>query len=210
MNWAVASIPQLSLATLLLLCLASFSWAMRNFFTRPTGTTPGMKAIAVCGVLFALLHLFAILFSSISLAGGIAAALLYSASLGLFWWAIRTSLHRPLSASFSLDCPAHLVQDGPYRFIRHPLYCSYLLTWTAACIASARLFLLPTVAAMAAIYVVAARAEERKFLESPLADSYRHYRARTGRLFPNVVKIVLALSSRSADNGRLGSFRNPA
>lgn len=210
MSWAAPSVAQLSLATLLLLCLASFSWAMRNFFTRPTGTTSGMKAIAVCGVLFALLHLFALLFSSIWLAGGIAAAMLYSASLGLFWWAIRTSLRRPLSASFSFDCPSHLVQDGPYRFIRHPLYCSYLLTWTAACVASARLFLLPTLAAMAAIYVIAARAEERKFLQSPLAESYRQYRARTGRLFPNLAKIVFAWSSRGADNGRLGSFRNPA
>ncbi|HLG99467.1 MAG TPA: isoprenylcysteine carboxylmethyltransferase family protein [Bryobacteraceae bacterium] len=198
------------LAALFLGSLGSFSWAMRKFFTRPSGTTSGMKVIAGCGVLFAILHLMALAFSSISYARGLTGAVLYSASLALFWWAILMHLGRPLSASFSPDRPVHLVQSGPYRFIRHPLYTSYLLTWAAAPIATGRWYLLGTVAAMAAIYVAAATAEEKKFLDTPLADAYLQYRSRTGLFFPNVVKAIPALLTKWAANNRLRSFRKPA
>jgi hypothetical protein len=45
---------------LLLVCLASFSWAMRKFFSKPAGDNSGMKAIRYCGAVFAIIHLAAI------------------------------------------------------------------------------------------------------------------------------------------------------
>src|SRR6266436_3865895 len=53
----------LILAGLLLACLASFGWAMRNFFSRPAGNTRGMKLISTCGTAFAVLHLSGILWT---------------------------------------------------------------------------------------------------------------------------------------------------
>ena len=35
------------------------------------------------------------------------------------------------------DTPASLNQSGPYRFVRHPFYTSYSLTWLAAAVATA-------------------------------------------------------------------------
>jgi protein-S-isoprenylcysteine O-methyltransferase Ste14 len=180
---------QLISAALVLACLASFGWAMRKFFVQPAGLTPGMKLIKVCGVGFGLLQLAAILATpGTTYARGIIGATLYLSSLGLFWWAIYSSLHQPLSAAFSPDLPAHLVAHGPYRLIRHPLYCSYLMCWLAGWVTTGRLWLAPTVAVMLVVYVLAAAEEEKKFTRSPLAEAYRQYRARTGLFFPNPLK----------------------
>jgi protein-S-isoprenylcysteine O-methyltransferase Ste14 len=175
---------------LLAACLFSFAWAMRRFFLQPAGLTPGMQAIKYCGVAFGLLHLAAIAATpGISTPQGLAGAALYLCALALFWWAIHASLGRPLSAAFSPDLPGHLVAQGPYKLIRHPLYCSYLLCWLAGWVVTARLWLAPTVAVMLVIYLVAARQEEKKFMRSPLAESYLKYRARTGLLIPNPLKL---------------------
>jgi len=180
-------------ALLLLTCLASFAWGMRRFFVQPSGSTAGMKVISGCGVAFAALHFFAIFATnSITPERAWVATLLYLWSLGLFWWAINTNSAARLSAAFSADVPVHLVEDGPYRFIRHPFYCSYVLAWSAGTIATARWWLLPTVAVMIIIYWKAATEEEAKFSRSSLAAEYQKYRARTALLVPNPMKVLLA------------------
>jgi protein-S-isoprenylcysteine O-methyltransferase Ste14 len=192
---------------LLLACLASFSWAIRSFFSQPAGDNSGMKAIRLCSTLFAVLHLAAILETPhVAARQALAAASLYLLALGLFWWAVRTSMSRPLSAVFSPDTPLHLVEHGPYRFIRHPLYSSYLLTWTAGFLATGRLWLVPTVVVMLLVYIQAAGMEEDKFARSPLADLYRHYRASTGMFFPNLVKLIVT-RRKEADAASLAQHR---
>jgi protein-S-isoprenylcysteine O-methyltransferase Ste14 len=181
---------QLVSGGLLAACLASFAWAMRRFFLQPAGLTPGMQAIKYCGIVFGLLHVAAIAVTpGIPPVRGIAGVALYVCALALFWWAIRASLSRPLSAAFSPDLPGHLVAQGPYRLIRHPLYCSYLLCWLAGCAVTARWWLAPTAGVMLVIYLAAARQEEKKFMRSPLAESYLRYRAQTGLLVPNPLKL---------------------
>jgi protein-S-isoprenylcysteine O-methyltransferase Ste14 len=84
------------------------------------------------------------------------------------------------------------MQDGPYRFVRHPFYACYLLTWAAGAIATGRVSLMFTFLTMLVIYASAARMEERKFEGSPLATSYRRYRARTGMFVPSPLKLIEA------------------
>jgi protein-S-isoprenylcysteine O-methyltransferase Ste14 len=178
-------------AILLCSCLASFAWAMRSFFTQPAGVTAGIRLISGCGAAFGILHLFAILSNTnVSAERSLAGSLLYICSAGLFWWAIKTSLASPLSAAFSPNLPVHLVDHGPYRVMRHPLYCSYLMCWLAGWVVTDRLWLAPTVAVMTIVYWIAAHQEEQKFMRSPLGDSYRQYRSRTGLLFPNPLKLL--------------------
>ena len=178
---------------LLLGCLSSFAWAMRRFFVQPSGPTTGMRATALCGMACAVLHVGALLLpGSVSAKRGSAAAAVYLASLLLFWWSIATNRRQPLSAIFSPDRPAHLMTKGPYRVIRHPFYCAYLLVWLAGLVATANSWLAVTVVAMSALYFRAARFEERKFLDSALARHYRSYQARTGQLIPNPWKMLSA------------------
>lgn len=194
-----AFFSQSILMSLLLACLVSFGWAMRSFFLRPAGETKGMRLTGTSGVVCALLHIAAIVMTGpIPAARATAAAALYSAALGLFWWAISVNRAQPLSAIFSPDLPEHIMNRGPYRYIRHPLYCSYLLTWMAGTVGTWLWWLIPTVLFMAAIYIQAARAEEAKFLRSSLAQPYREYRARTGLFIPLPWKLFAAGRSRSS------------
>ena len=186
---------QLVVAGLLLSCLASFFWGMVKFFRRPVGIPLGAKVISGCGFCFGAMHLYFILSAPALLCqAALFAACLYVCSIGVFWWTVLTNLERPLSAVFSPDLPAHLAQDGPYRFIRHPFYACYLLTWVAGVVATGRISLLLTFLVMLVLYAHAARMEERKFEQSPLATSYRQYRARTGMFFPNPLGLIEVLN----------------
>ena len=185
-------------AFLLVACLGSFTWAIRGFFTQPAGYTTGMKVITLCGTVFGILHLCAILTGSkLSVERSLAGCVLYLSAVGLFWWTIRTSLGKPFSGAFSPDTPVHLMGDGPYRFIRHPFYSSYILTWLAGCVVTAQWWLIPTLLVMIVIYFLASSAEEEKFLRSPLAAAYQQYRSRTGRFVPNAVKLLADAASHT-------------
>jgi protein-S-isoprenylcysteine O-methyltransferase Ste14 len=166
---------------------------MQRFFARPAGSTRGMKIISGFGAAFAAMQLAAIIWIPVtSTAQAIAATALYCCALGLFWWSIKVNSPKPLSAAFSPDSPEHLVKQGPYRLIRHPFYCSYLLMWTAGIVATASLWLVPTVAVMLVVYARAARLEEEKFTRSGLASSYEQYRSQTGLFLPNPLKLLMA------------------
>jgi protein-S-isoprenylcysteine O-methyltransferase Ste14 len=178
---------------LLLGCLTSFAWAMGRFFLRPAGRTTGMWATALCGTAFAILHAGALLWpGSVTRGRGYFASAMYLSALSLFWWAIATNRRQPLSAIFSPDVPVHLMTAGPYRMVRHPFYCAYLLVWFAGLVATLMWWLVLSVAVMFVIYLRAARFEERKFLGSALARPYRDYQARTGQLLPNPWKMLIA------------------
>lgn len=184
---------QLIIAGLFLSCLASFFWAIVKFFQRPAGVPRGAKLISVCGCCFGAMHLYAILSPPALLPqAALCAVCLYICSIGVFWWTVFANLERPLSAVFSPDLPSHLARDGPYRFVRHPFYASYLLTWAAGAVATGRISLLITFFVMLFLYARAARLEEGKFEQSPLAASYRLYRSRTGMFFPNPLKMIEA------------------
>jgi protein-S-isoprenylcysteine O-methyltransferase Ste14 len=187
------SAMQFILVGLLLSCLSSFCWGMIRFFRRPVGVPRGAKLISACGLCFGAMHVYCILSApALWFQGALCAASLYICSIAIFWWTVFANLERPLSAAFSPDIPSHLMQDGPYRFVRHPFYACYLLTWAAGALATGQILLLFTFLAMLAIYARAARMEERKFEQSPLATSYRVYRARTGMFFPNPLKLIAA------------------
>jgi protein-S-isoprenylcysteine O-methyltransferase Ste14 len=178
-------------AVLLVGCLTSFMWAMCSFFTQPVGHMAGKRLISVCGVMFGTQHLYAILFSSnLTAERSLAGSAFYISAAGLFWWAIKTSLPNPLSAAFSPDLPTHLVALGPYRFIRHPLYCSYLICWMAGWVVTVSPWLVPSVVVMFIIYLIAAAQEEQKFMRSPVTNAYRHYRSRTGFLVPGPLNLL--------------------
>lgn len=173
---------------LLVVSLASFGWAMRSFFSKPSGDHKGMKVIRAVSTISAALHLGAILLTpDVPVRQTVAASGMYLMALGLFFWAIRVNRQRQssLSAAFSSDAPQHLVNWGPYRWIRHPFYCAYLMTWSAGFVATGRWWILPSVAVMFVVYFRAAQMEEKKFAGSPLAEAYREYQESTGRFFPS-------------------------
>jgi protein-S-isoprenylcysteine O-methyltransferase Ste14 len=142
-----------------------------------------MKAVFTLTPLGVLATLLTIVYPR-PLGAPILGSLVYIASLSLFWWTTITTRQSRLSIVFSTDTPKLLVDAGPYAWIRHPFYTSYILFWVAGFIATGAAWLVLPVAVMSVLYWRAAEAEESKFSYSSLAYEYASYAARTKRFVP--------------------------
>lgn len=186
-----SKVTQMSINLILLLtCFASFTWAIRRFFTRPAAVPSVARLVSLLGGLTVLAYAAAWLLiprpPARSLAPDLLASGLFAAALALFYWALRANLARPLSGIGAPDLPGHLVTAGPYRYVRHPFYLSYLLTWLGSALAASTAWLWLPVPVAVLLYVLAARHEERKFAASPLAAAYAAYARSTGMLLPRL------------------------
>ena len=77
-----------------------------------------------------------------------------------------------------------LIQHGPYRWIRHPMYTALLLAGVAAARFASDLESWLVLAALVAVLVTKARVEERAMTER--YPSYRDYQQRTWRFVPGL------------------------
>lgn len=174
------------LLVLVLACFFSFAWAIKRHFVSSRMSIL-MRLTALFGSLAAGLQIFAIFnVRSIEPIQLLTSSLLYSVSLVAFWWTVSATRSRRLSVAFSKDEPRYLLQDGPYRFVRHPFYSAYSLFWLAGLIAVLRWYLIPAVAVMFVFYFCAARMEEAKFENSHLSEIYETYRSTTGMFLPRL------------------------
>lgn len=112
---------------------------------------------------------------SVALAGGL-----------LFFSAART-LGRHMTPAIQVQEGHRLVQEGPYRYVRHPVYTAIL----TASVGLSVLYLSPVLAVLWVLLV--AIASYRAHLEEDLLSSpegfgpmYREYAARTGRFLPRL------------------------
>ena len=69
-------------------------------------------------------------------ANGITAAIVLLAAVALYEWARWTIRERRFHIAWSGDVPDELCASGPYAFVRHPVYLSYLLAFVAVPIAA--------------------------------------------------------------------------
>ena len=105
------------------------------------------------------------------------------ASLWLFY-RTHVDLGRNWSVSLKMRASHQLVTQGVYRYVRHPMYSSFLL------MALAQLLLLPNwvgggagLVGTAFLLLMRMRREETMMLER-FGDAYRDYGARTARIIP--------------------------
>ena len=78
-----------------------------------------------------------------------------------------------------------LVTTGPYRFVRHPFYCAFILAVLANATVAANWFILLTGGAAWLVIVFRSKKEEENLI-ARFGDDYRGYMERTGRLFPRL------------------------
>jgi protein-S-isoprenylcysteine O-methyltransferase Ste14 len=177
----------------------SFIWGFFGVFVKKGQPSPKLNLLSVLALVAAISQTGAIV-SSANVAGAtvLPGVVLYLGSLSLFFWTARTVKAQPLSLAFSPDVPEHLHAAGPYRWVRHPFYSSYLLAYVAGWVLCREHWLLAVIAVMTWVYVDAARTEERKFASSQLADGYQHYRDGTGMFLPRVKRAEGRPSGASA------------
>jgi protein-S-isoprenylcysteine O-methyltransferase Ste14 len=167
---------------------ASSAGALRFFFVTWRQTTVTKAAFTVSILVCQAVQFIALVLSrDVPLVWQVLGVLGYVSANLLFWWSVRAYGKHPPAVAFAPAVPTALVLDGPYRYVRHPFYASYLLAWLAGCAATANPWLLLTVVWMFGFYYVAARGEEESILQSGLADVYREYRKQTGMFLPKVV-----------------------
>jgi protein-S-isoprenylcysteine O-methyltransferase Ste14 len=172
-----------------LLCFGSFSWAFKSHF-RSTGSIPaGMKLISLLSLAcFAVFTVRLVMYGTTG--HGAAGLILFAASLALFSWTVSATRRTPPTMAFDTDEPDFLLQHGPYNYVRHPFYVSYLLFWigTAAATYGALGWVVP--ALMLAVYQNAASREEQKFAASGLSLAYANYRSRARMFLPRLSTLL--------------------
>jgi protein-S-isoprenylcysteine O-methyltransferase Ste14 len=168
-----------------LTCFATITWISKSQFVSKGPLPPAGTIVIVCAALTSVL----VFLWSISTAprATVGPMLLYVAALALFLWATSTTRHKGFLPSFSNVVPGALTTEGPYRFVRHPFYVSYLFYHLGNALATAAWMPWVMLAAMAGIYVVAAHNEEGYLAQGAYADDYDAYKRRTGMFFPRIL-----------------------
>jgi protein-S-isoprenylcysteine O-methyltransferase Ste14 len=80
-----------------------------------------------------------------------------------------------------------LVETGPYRWIRHPIYTAYLMNYVGGGLLSSNVVLTVVPVTMYAILVVVRLGQEEKVMEELFGQKYIEYEKRTGRLLPRPI-----------------------
>ena len=123
---------------------------------------------------------------SLPLANALAGAVLLLASLALYEWARHVIRNRRFHLAWTGDVPDAVCEEGPYRFVRHPLYLSYILAFVAVVAAYPGLASAAILIFNGALFTHAAITDERSLGRSDLAAAYADYKARTGMFVPRL------------------------
>jgi len=115
-------------------------------------------------------------------AGIVAAGLAFSA------WA-RVHLGRNWSGTVTLKQDHELVRDGPYRYVRHPIYTGLLLAFIGCAVARNEWRGVLAIAIIYAGFWRKLKLEERWMTEQ-FGDEYRRYIAEVPALVPNPFRTV--------------------
>jgi protein-S-isoprenylcysteine O-methyltransferase Ste14 len=79
-----------------------------------------------------------------------------------------------------------LVETGPYRWIRHPIYTAYLMNYVGGGLLAGNLILTLVPVTMYAILVAIRMGKEEAVMRETFGQAYAEYEERTGRLCPRV------------------------
>ncbi len=82
--------------------------------------------------------------------------------------------------------PRQIVTYGPYRWVRHPFYVSFIMLSVGAALIGRDALTLAAVPLGLLSLDWTVRNEEQKLLASELGDEYGAYQARTGRFMPRM------------------------
>lgn len=143
-------------------------------------------SLALVALLMAILHPFWITWSRLEIpiwlrygAGGVGAV-----TVPLLYWVFRT-LGQNLRSDMGSQTGQSIVTDGPYRWVRHPLYSVGTVFWIALSLVLANWAILLMSVLIFVFIVRRTRIEEEKLIEA-FGQRYDAYRTTTGRFMPRL------------------------
>jgi protein-S-isoprenylcysteine O-methyltransferase Ste14 len=128
----------------------------------------------------ALNWLLPVPFLPVDLPAGWLGAIVFVLSLALVAWAIVTITRAGSNVPTNLPTTA-IVESGPYRFTRNPIYLGMFLGLIGLAIAFDNLWLLMMLVPFALVIHYGVVAREEAYLERKFGDAYRGYRSRVRR-----------------------------
>jgi protein-S-isoprenylcysteine O-methyltransferase Ste14 len=124
----------------------------------------------------------------IRLYNGLASIAILLCSLALYEWARHVIWGRSFYIAWSGDVPEALCDRGPYVYIRHPIYASYILAFLAELAAIPTPITLAVFIFNAGLFTHAAWSDERSLASGSFGADYAQYKKRTGMFVPRVFK----------------------
>ena len=168
--------------------LAARRWSRATVMRPPRGAETLYTIVVDAGFVLMVAPVFRVLGPRLwALPAPIAWALVAVAGLGFgfCWWA-RLHLGLNWSWGVTLKRSHEIVETGPYRWVRHPIYTGLIVAGGATTLLEAKALSVAGYGAMAVGLWIKASLEER-FLRSELGEvAYAPYAARTGKLLPRL------------------------
>jgi protein-S-isoprenylcysteine O-methyltransferase Ste14 len=180
------SVPQLVLAVVMALPFIHFLYAAMRTFVLPD-TLDGASQLSqlsfMSGAVVALTSATAV---TVAPANSVAAGALMIVAVALYEWARSTIRGRRFHIIYSDRVPAALCTEGPYRYVRHPLYASYITAFVAVFVLRPTLLAALVLVLNLVFFTYGAVRDERALESGPFAADYAAYKARVGRFFPRL------------------------
>jgi protein-S-isoprenylcysteine O-methyltransferase Ste14 len=107
-------------------------------------------------------------------------AIVFALALALFAWAVATMIRAGSNVPTSKPTTT-IVESGPYRLTRNPIYLAMVLALLGLAIAFNSLWLLLALAIFAPVIRYGVIAREEAYLERKFGEVYRVYRGRVRR-----------------------------
>jgi len=114
---------------------------------------------------------------------GMGAALL---GFALLQWA-QVTLGRSWSDTPRMMKEQTLVTEGPYRYIRHPIYTAFLLILGSTLFISSNWLVGVCMIGMTSLEIISRIRYEERLMAEYFGEQYRAYMQKTGRLLPKVL-----------------------
>jgi len=168
-----------------LACFLAFSWGTLRHFRSAGPMPPGMRLIGAVSLVTMTAFAWSVLAEPLPGTWPLA-VVLATGSLALFVWTVRATRDAGLALAFAGAQPSELVVVGPFRYLRHPFYTSYLLFWLATFIATLSNICALGLFVLLVCYVTAAREEEYSISRSRLAIQYVQYASGAGMFLPKL------------------------
>ncbi len=106
---------------------------------------------------------------------------------GLFTWAMRHSKNKGLTLALDEQMQSEsIITTGPWRYMRHPFYASYMIFWLGCALATQHIISVIAFLTLSGIYAYSARREERALSSGPLRKDYIEYRDTVGFFYPRL------------------------
>jgi len=167
-------------------------WIVSAFGNKRTAQTSRVWRIMALLVLFGVFALwqnfpafFDQRFLPRTFAGALTGTILCALGIAFSIWA-RAILGRNWSSNPSIKEGHELVQSGPYRFARHPIYTGLLLAILGTGIASGKYGDIMLFLTIAVMFTIKLRIEE-SLMQRQFAEQYTEYRKHTKALIPFVL-----------------------